>query len=180
LVDRSTRTDRYDLNEGAADSVDHPKATDPAAARAGQVAAEQFADCGIVDDVAQSRTKLSLRVRVETSDRCRDGIRDFQPPHDDWLGGSIGEQLLQGIELGLATLEGAEAAADFSNEFGIRADRRRLLPALEIPWTHENRRRPAVAGDDYLLVMALHRVEQATELGLGLGKRNGLRFQRLP
>jgi hypothetical protein len=56
LVDRATRTERYDLDRGPGDAVDNAKSADPAAAQAGQLVAERLADCGIVENVAQGGT----------------------------------------------------------------------------------------------------------------------------
>jgi hypothetical protein len=90
LVDRATRTNRYDLNYGAGDSVDNPKTADPAAAQTGELVAELLADGGIFGDVSQCGTNSSLQVRVEASDQRRDVVGYFQTAHDD-RGGSIGE-----------------------------------------------------------------------------------------
>jgi hypothetical protein len=72
----ATRTDRHDLNDGTGGSVDNPKPADPTTAQAGQFVAEQFADCGIVDDVAQGPANLTLQVRVEASDQRPDVVGD--------------------------------------------------------------------------------------------------------
>src|SRR3990172_3926044 len=85
-------------------------------------------------------------------------------------GRPLAEQLVQGVEAGLARLEGGESSPDLAHQVAVGADGERLLPAVVLIGTDQYRGRAAVAGDHHLLIAAFDFVDQTAQLRFCFGK----------